>query len=74
LKKKRKKKKPVGSLVFIDGNAKVDQSVDTVKGGRGVDDQLPVSSDKFGEKFPQPVVLAYEQANRPADVLVPACS
>lgn len=33
LKKKRKKKKPVGSLVLID------QSVDTVKGGRGVDDQ-----------------------------------
>lgn len=33
---------------------------------------LPVSCDKFGKKFPQPMVLAYNQTNGPGDVLIPA--
>lgn len=32
---------------------------------------LPVSSDKFGKKFPHPMVLANQQANCPRDVFVP---
>lgn len=34
---------------------------------------LPVPSDEFGEKFPETVVLANEQANDPSYVFVPAC-